>query len=94
MYLLSPLFKWDSVYAHEGERIMSAVIVTVPMFAYVVMGLWGCGQYMIWLGLGITALTVLGLYAFPSFFYLWMAAVGGGALFGVGIIARRQWKKA
>jgi len=93
-FLFASLIDWKQGFTPRHHRIFTAVAATVPMFAYVVMGLWGCGNYMIWLGLGVTVLTVVGLFAVPSFFYLWMAVFGGGALFLAGVITRRRWRKA
>lgn len=72
----------------------TALISTVPMAAYIMMGLWGCGNYMIWLGLSMIALTLIGLFLLPAWFYIWMAVFGGGALLIAGIHSRRQWRQA
>ena len=69
-------------------RRMSAFFATIPMFAYVVGGLW-LGRFYIWLGAIVTALTVVGLYALPEYFWIWMAAFGGGALLLSGIQMKR-----
>jgi hypothetical protein len=61
------------------------------MFAYVVTGLW-LEHFMVWLGLVVTALTVIGLFLLPSYFYIWMAVVGGGTLAGTGLFIRNRWK--
>ena len=73
------------------SRHMGAIAGTVPMFAYVVMGLW-LGNFMIWIGLAVTALTVLGLFLFPAYFSLWMALAGGGTLIGTGVVIRKRWR--
>lgn len=73
------------------SRHFCAVATTVPMFAYVVMGLW-LDNCMVWLGLGITALTVIGLVLVPAWFFLWMAVMGGGTLIATGLIIRRRWR--
>lgn len=84
----------------EGPRMshlfwthLGAISATVPMFAYVVFGLF-FDRYMVWIGLGVTALMVIGVYAFEPCFYLWMAFVGGGALAGTGLLIRNRWKQA
>lgn len=94
LFLLRPLMPDSLFHSIENQRHFTAIITTVPMFAYVVMGLMGCGYYMVWLGLGVTVLTVMGLYVMPQYYYLWMAVLGGGALFLAGILTRRQWRKA
>jgi len=83
----------------EGQRAshmfwthMGAIAATVPMFAYVMFGLF-FDRYMVWIGLGVTALMMVGVYVFEPFFYLWMAFVGGGALAGTGLLIRNRWKQ-
>ncbi|MCK5557648.1 MAG: hypothetical protein KAJ01_04685 [Candidatus Hydrogenedentes bacterium] len=68
-----------------------AIAATIPMFAYVVMGLW-LEHFMVWLGLAVTALTILGLFLLQPYFYIWMAVVGGGTLAGTGLFIRNRWK--
>ncbi len=67
----------------EGEnesmslwKTLSAVGLTIPMFAYVVMGLL-LRHMMVWLGLAVTALIVAGLYLIPlPWFWLYLSGVG------------------
>lgn len=53
----------------------------------------GCGLYagarLIVLGTALAALTLFGFFALPAHFLLWMAVVGGGALFLGGLWLRR-----
>ena len=62
------------------------------MFAYVILGLWLEARFLIWLGLAVTGLTAVGYFLLPSYFYLWMAPMGGGALFVTGWYVNRFWK--
>ncbi|MHC4713283.1 MAG: hypothetical protein ACYTAN_08450 [Planctomycetota bacterium] len=94
LFLLWPVVNKEALFSEGGWRLMTAAISIVPMFAYVVMGLWGFGDYMIWLGLGVTAATVVGVVFVPTWFYLWMAVFGGGALLATGVITRRRWAKS
>ena len=71
---------------------VSAFLCTVAMFGYVVLGLWLGSYFMVWLGLMVTALTLLGYYVLPGYFYLWMSPMGGGALLGTGIYIRVRWR--
>jgi len=73
-------------------RHYGAIAATVPMFAYVVTGLW-LENLLVWVGLGVTVLTVLGLIVLQSYFFLWMAATGGGALIGTGLFVRYRWRQ-
>ncbi len=68
-----------------------AFIVTAIMFAYVIMGLWLDAPFMIGLGLTVTVLAVTGFYLLKPWFFLWMAAAGGGALFATGLYVRK-WR--
>jgi len=88
---LAPLWPFLNPNGIAFWRHFTAVISTAPMLAYVVMGLW-LDNCMVWLGLGITALTVIGLLLLPGGFFLWMAAMGGGTLIATGLIIRRRWR--
>jgi len=68
-----------------------AIVATVPLFAYVVMGLW-LEHFMIWIGLAVTATTVAGLFLLQPVFGLWMAATGGGTLLATGLLIRNRWR--
>ena len=72
-------------------RHLTAIAATVPMFAYVVEGLWQ-EHFMIWIGLAVTGLIVLGLFLVPAYFSLWMAVFGGGLLLGTGLVTRKGWQ--
>ncbi len=71
---------------------VGAFLVTVGMLGYVVVGLWTGSLFMLWLGLAVTALTLLGFYVIPGWFNLWMALTGGGALLGAGSYIRLRWR--
>lgn len=72
------------------SRQVSAFFTTIAMFAYVVGGLW-IGRFYIWLGLGVTLVTLVGLFGFPAYFWIGMAVFGGGALLLSGLHMRRTW---
>jgi hypothetical protein len=72
-------------------RRLTAYAHTIPMFAYVVMGLW-LGRFFIILGALVTALIVVGLCFIPNYFYLWLAVTGGGSLIISGVFIRTFWK--
>ncbi len=69
-----------------------AFVTSIPMFAYVVMGLWFEMNFMIWLGLAVTALSAVGLHLVRPYFWLWMAVTGGGSLAGTGFYIRYRWR--
>ena len=85
---------WLRLVNHWHGLQLSAFICTVVMFAYVVMGLYEPGsKFMIWLGLSVTALTLIGYYLIPHDYYcLWMAPACGGALLGTGLYLRFRYK--
>ena len=64
----------------------------MAMFAYVVGGLW-LGRFFVWLGLGVTAVTLVSLFALPDYFWIVMAVIGGGAMLLSGLHMRRTWSQ-
>ena len=72
---------------------MGAISATVPMFGYVIFGLF-FDRYMLYIGLGMTALMAIGVFVFEPWFYLWFAVVGGGGLAGTGLLIRNRWRQA
>ena len=70
----------------------NAFICTASMFAYIVMGLWFDNRFMIVLGLALTAAILVGFYILRDYYCLWMAFVGGGAIFGTGLYIRLRWR--
>ncbi len=95
--LASLLGPWDLLNAHELarhapqiNRKIAAFWATVPMFAYILIGLW-LDRFFIWLGALVTVATVVGYYFIGEYFYLWMAVCGGGALIASGLFIRKNW---
>ena len=70
----------------------NAFICTAVMFAFITMGLWFKNRFMIMLALAVTAATLVGYYLLIDYYCLWMALVGGGALFGTGLYIRLRWR--
>ncbi|MEX0653354.1 MAG: hypothetical protein WD534_01180 [Phycisphaeraceae bacterium] len=75
---------------------MNAFLVTLIMFAYVVIGLWMDSRFMIVLGaavaIGALAGYLLTMFGGFTYYNLWMAMVGGGGLFGSGLYMRLAWR--
>ncbi len=94
---LALLFPFVRVQGQQESHLfwthMGAIAATVPMFAYVVFGLF-FDRYMVWVGLGMTAMMVLGVYLLEPYFYIWVAVVGGGGLTATGLLIRNRWKQA
>lgn len=72
---------------------IQAFVAVLVMFAYVIMGLW-FDRFLLWLGLTVTALIVLGffLFHFQPAFWIWMSVLGGGTLMGTGFYIRIAWR--
>ena len=79
----------STVLGHFGPREMGAFWPIYFMLFYCLAGLW-FGQAFIAIGLGITALTLIGyFFVTAAAFLLWMAAVNGGGLVLGGLWMRR-----
>jgi hypothetical protein len=71
-------------------------IVTLIMFAYVVMGLWlDEMRFMLWLGLAVTVLAGAGYalsFLVPGYLELWLGLAGGSALLVSGLYLTIRWR--
>lgn len=86
------VFFWLKILAPLSGVQLNAFLVTIIMFAYVAKGLWLESYFLVWLGLAVTGITLLGFYVIPTGYYcLWMAPMGGGALLGTGLYIRFRW---
>jgi hypothetical protein len=74
---------------HFGPRQMSAFWPIYFMLVYAIVGLW-FGWAFVAIGLGITALTLIGYFFAGDWFDLWMAAINGGGLMLGGLWMRRN----
>jgi len=86
------VFIWLRLFARFNGMQMHAFIITSTMFGYVVLGLWFTEYYMAWLGLAVTAFTLVGFYLLPAYYYLWMAVTAGGLLLGTGLYLHARWR--
>jgi len=80
-----------AAYAPHMTRKITAYFATIPMFGYVLIGLW-LDRFFIWLGAVVTLATLVGYYFVPDYFYLWLAVTGGGSLIAGGVIIRKFWR--
>jgi hypothetical protein len=78
-------------YAPVLDRKIAAYWATVPMFAYVLLGLW-LDRFFVWLGAFVTIATLAGYFFLTGYFFLWMAVIGGGSLVAGGLFIRKNWK--
>ncbi len=79
---------WSVVIGHFGPRELCAFWPTLFMFGYTIAGLW-LGRAFVALGLGVTALIVLGYLFAGDWFNLYLALVDGGGLVLCGLWMRR-----
>jgi hypothetical protein len=91
IFFILYLFLWVWVAWPLDELQISMLITLHAMFAYVLMGLW-LENIITWVGLGVSALALIGYFLLPDIFSLWMAVLGGGTLFGSGIYILKTWK--
>jgi hypothetical protein len=85
-------FIWLKILAPFNGLQINAVFSTAAMFGYIVMGLWFGSYFMVWLGLAVTATTLIGFYFIPHYYCLWMAVTGGGAILCTGLYIRFRWR--
>ena len=76
----------------NGNQV-SLLISLFAMMGYVSSGLLYRSRFLVALGLVVTAFIVIGYLAFPAFFNLWMAVLGGGSLIAAGVYILRAWRE-
>lgn len=86
--LLFPLVLHSAGAGPEAAFAYTALVVAQ---AYVVSGLW-FGNYFTWFGLLLAALILVGFFAFPAIFWLWIAVCTGGAFLLTGCYVRFFWR--
>lgn len=75
----------------EFARKVGAYFALVPMFAYVIAGLW-MGRFLLYLGSVVSLLVVLSYFLLPEWSLLATGTLGGGALIASGVFIRRVWR--
>jgi hypothetical protein len=75
--------------AHFTARQMGTFWSIYFMLVYTLVGLW-VGWALVAIGLGITALTLVGYFFVGNWFEPWMAVVNGGGLILGGVWMRRN----
>ena len=86
---------WLAVLRPSSWEHIGLFIVTLVMFAYVVMGLWLGMRFLLWLGLLGTLLACAGYVfsiAVPGYLDLWLGLTCGTALFGSGVYLTLRWR--
>lgn len=64
--------------------------ITVVMFSTIISGAWYREPVSIWLGTGITVMSVTGYFLLPSYFYLWAAVFAGLPLVVISLYYQRK----
>jgi hypothetical protein len=80
---------WSIGIVHFTPRQLGAFWPIYFMLVYTIVGLW-FGIAFVAIGLGITALTLVGYFYAGPWFELWMAVVNGGGLLLGGFWMRRN----
>jgi hypothetical protein len=80
---------WSIVIGHFMPRQLGVFWPTYFMMVYTIVGLW-VGPAFVGIGLGITALTLIGYFFIGDAFDLWMAFVNGGGFILGGLWMRRS----
>ena len=86
-------FSWISLFIFAAALLWAAspktveqanlILILIIMFGYALMGIW-VWRSLLWTGLLVSALAIIGYLFFFDSFFLWMAVLGGGALAGSG----------
>lgn len=82
-------YLWTLVLGHFTPRQLDTFWPLYFMLVYTIAGLW-VGLAFVAIGLGITALTLVGYFLLSDWFHLWMAVVNGGGLVLGGLWMRRN----
>jgi hypothetical protein len=80
---------WSIGLGHFTPRQLGVFWPTYVMMVYTIVGLW-IGAAFVAIGLGITALTLIGYFFVGEWFDLWMAVANGGGLVLGGLWMRRS----
>ena len=64
--------------------------ITVVMFGSITAGVWLREPVSIWLGIGVTVVSVIGYYLVPSYFWIWAAVFAGLPLVAVSLYYLRK----
>jgi len=84
---------WMVMLRPTNPYAVGAFIATIPMFGYVVMGLWMTGAFMVWIGASVSGaiFLIFCLLAGSPWMWLWLAVFGGGSLTASGLYI---WRKS
>jgi hypothetical protein len=89
LILYSVILIWIALPVSPEESLLLASVLA--SLGYVVMGLW-FETRLLYIGLTITALAILGWQIMPEYLGYWLALIGGGGLISVGTYILKFWK--
>ncbi|MGI8432720.1 MAG: hypothetical protein ACR2MW_10595 [Chthoniobacterales bacterium] len=79
-------------FGHPPNDMRSfAFICLLVMQVYVLAGIW-FDNYLLIIGLFVSALILIGLFLFPHIFWIWFAVFCGGPIFLSGFLVRYGWR--
>ena len=79
------------LHASPDDKAVFAYVGLVAMVCYIIAGIW-FDLYLVWLGLVIAVLILVGLFVFSTFFWWWIAVFGGGTMILTGGYIRYFWR--
>jgi len=82
-------YLWTLGLGHFTARQLDTFWPLYFMLVYTIAGLW-FGLAFVAIGLGVTALTLIGYFFIGDWFHLWMAVVNGGGMILGGLWMRRS----
>jgi hypothetical protein len=90
--LIFGLFVWPTLLGgFHDARALCAYACLLPMQCYIMAGIW-FDNHLLWVGLLVSALLLVGFFWFLPIFYWWVAVFGGGTLIGSGFYVRHSWR--
>ena len=91
VFFILYIILWIWVAWPLDNKQISVLLTLYVMFGYVLLGIW-LEPIITLVGLGVSGLVLIGYFLLPDIFYLWMAFLGSGTLFGSGIYIFKTWK--
>ena len=88
--LLSPVVTGASMAPVNHARAF-AFFALLAMQVYVLAGIW-FDNYLLVIGVAVSALILIGLFVFPQTFWLWFAIFCGGPVLLSGFVVRFAWR--
>ncbi len=80
-------------FAHPRTGDQASLLISLlAMMGYVVSGLFYRSRFLAGLGLAVTVTMIVGYLAFPAYYNLWMAVLGGGSLIAAGAYILYAWR--